>query len=236
MHSGYVEVLHNGEFGSICTTSYFEVRSQDNLVARVVCRQLGFPYATRVDPLTPLPQDQIPPRSTFEGPVEAEEPEDRFWLYDGDLECRGPEERLVDCDVGAGFTEASNERCLGDPTYHRLHVACRQFPVPEALEGVTTPGAGSHTFHISISVPQQPVMPLAAAACSISAYFGASVQHAHAQYMTFMMADDGICWSLPFLRPELITADPVAGCGMKECWVAILPRPSLTSDRKQYQW
>ena len=135
IHSGFIEVLHSGEWGSICTQDFSEYSGENNLVADVVCRQLGFPYGNRVNPLN------------LEDMEEADEPLDRFWL--SSVRCRGLEDRLTGCDLGAGFIGDNPpsdysfldvDSCSdGD---HRVTVACRQFPVVEALEAVTTPGAG----------------------------------------------------------------------------------------------
>ena len=150
VHSGFIEVLHLGEWGSICTDRLTETRAEDNLVADVVCRQLGFPHGTRIDPLTaeaprPSPPDGEPPSpnaiyydyGSIDPTEEAEEPVDRFWL--SEVTCSGPEARLIDCDLGEGFRN-NNAGCSSRP--HRIHIACRQFPVVEALEEVTTPDAG----------------------------------------------------------------------------------------------
>eukprot|EP00892_Ulva_mutabilis_P011615 jgi/Ulvmu1/8826/UM049_0006.1 len=85
-------------------------------------------------------------RSTYDytcvGVEEAEEPVGRFWL--NVVDCNGTEERLVDCRLYSGFIDAASG--CGDPrgpaAQHRRHVACRRFPVEEALETVTIPGAG----------------------------------------------------------------------------------------------
>ena len=149
VHSGFIEVLHFGEWGSICTDQRQESRAEDNLVADVVCRQLGFPHGTRIDPLTartppPTPaEDEAPsPYNTnydnYLGTEEAEEQVERFWL--SNVGCSGPEGRLIDCDLRQGF-QNDNAGCNSMP--HRLHVACRQFPVVEALEAVTDPEAGA---------------------------------------------------------------------------------------------
>ena len=153
IHSGFIEVLHFDEWGSICTDRSDEDVAESNLVADVVCRQLGFPHGTRVDPLTPQPpsppseeDDAASPYSAYyysrmydyNLPEEAEEPVERFWL--SSVQCRGPEGRLIDCDLGPGF-RSNNQGCSS--TNHRLHIACRQFPVVEALESVTTPEAGA---------------------------------------------------------------------------------------------
>ena len=142
VHSGFIEVLHAGEWCSICTDESVENQGENRLVADVVCRQLGFPHGTRVDPLTAQPPSTEAP-SPFNADnrppaEEAEEPVERFWL--SDVACSGLEGRLVECNLGQGFRN-NNAGCSSNP--HRIHVACRQFPVVEALEAVTTPGAGA---------------------------------------------------------------------------------------------
>ena len=167
VHSGFVEVLHFREWGSICTKQQSENRARDNLVADVVCRQLGFPHGTRVDPLTtqpppPSPADgEAPPPlfTPFYDPIyydysdtvaeEAEEPVDRFWL--SEVICGGPEGRLIDCNLGEGLRD-SNASCGNRP--HRLHIACRQFPIAEALEAVTTPEAGAGQSTNRLALPK----------------------------------------------------------------------------------
>eukprot|EP00892_Ulva_mutabilis_P004962 jgi/Ulvmu1/2838/UM144_0002.1 len=138
VHSGFVEVFHLGEWGAICTNNFAQVH--DRLAADVVCRQLGFPHGTTVDPST-NPPNFIPGQDSFYTSYdpdieEAEERQDRFWL--NQVSCRGPEERLVDCDIGPGFRQ-NNANCL--PADQRLTVVCRTFAVSEALEEVSTPGA-----------------------------------------------------------------------------------------------
>ena len=156
IHTGFVEVLHIGKWGSICTEQGAEDRAEDNLVADVVGRQLGFPHGNRIDPLTARPPALTPEEAeaaptgnpsdygsdyTNSGDFpsdteEAEEPVERFWL--SAVGCSGPERHLIDCNLGPGFRN-NNAGCSSRP--HRIHVACRQFPVAEALEDVTTPDA-----------------------------------------------------------------------------------------------
>lgn len=138
IHTGFVEVFHLGEWGAICTNIRFQ--SEERLAGDVVCRQLGFPHGTTVDPSSnPLPPVDDGYYSSYDPDVEeATEAQERFWL--NQVTCRGPEERLVDCDIGQGF----RPRNAGCPALaQRLTVACRTFAVSEALEDVTTPGAGA---------------------------------------------------------------------------------------------
>ena len=164
VHSGFIEVLHFGEWGSICTDG--GGRAEDNLVADVVCRQLGFPHGTRIDPLTSRPPPSPSPSSPPDGeapppystdysssyydyaPIteEAEEPVERFWL--SEVTCSGPEERLIDCNLDEGFRNNFDD-CRSNR--HRIHIACRQFPVVEALEEITTPDAGRSPLCIQCS-------------------------------------------------------------------------------------
>eukprot|EP00892_Ulva_mutabilis_P004965 jgi/Ulvmu1/2840/UM144_0005.1 len=136
VYTGFVEVFHLGEWGAICTGRF---QGNSNLqVPDVVCRQLGFPHGTHVDPST-NPPDRDPNErddSYTAEPDEAEEPQERFWL--SEASCRGPEAMLTECDLGQGFRRR-NAGCTRNPS--RLTVACRTFPVSEALEDVTTPGA-----------------------------------------------------------------------------------------------
>ena len=69
-------------------------------------------------------------------PEEADEPVNRFWL--SNVACIGPERRLIDCDLGPKFSD-TNAGC--SRRTHRIHIACMQFPVVEAVEEVTTPDA-----------------------------------------------------------------------------------------------
>eukprot|EP00892_Ulva_mutabilis_P002373 jgi/Ulvmu1/12136/UM084_0063.1 len=138
LHTGIVEVFHFGEWGALC----FDDRDDDMLVADVVCRQLGFPHGTPVDP-TEAEVDSTP--DYYFGPFgpgsgvteESQLPQERFWL--SAASCRGTEVRLVDCDLGPGF-RTNNRGCRG-AAGTRFQAACRQFAVSEALEDVATPGA-----------------------------------------------------------------------------------------------
>lgn len=150
LHSGAVEIFHDTEWGAICQFST-NPRSQSNrLEADVVCRQIGFPYATLIDPIeTATDETYADPGDygydySFRAAGEYEEGGDesaRIWFRAPDVRCRGTERRLLDCDVPAEFGVAPG-RCGGDLPV-RLHVACRQFPVEEALESVGTDGAGA---------------------------------------------------------------------------------------------
>lgn len=148
IHTGFVEVLHNSEWGAICAG----LSDRGVLMADVVCRQLGFPHGTAVDPTTnPQSMDQSDP--TFRSGIdveESQEPYERFWLTA--VTCNGVEERLVDCIGGRAFlTDAVGRRAFRidgvgracNSQSLRLTVACRSFAVPEALEAVSTPGAGA---------------------------------------------------------------------------------------------
>ena len=152
LHTGFIEVFNAGEWGAICDGE--SSRTTDLLVADVVCRQLGFPHGTVVDSLTTrtdLPFDYYFADVLSE---EAQEPQARFWL-DG-VQCRGPERRLVECDLGKGFIDAPDgglASCSEQQPASRLHVACRQFAIPEALEAVVTPAAGACICGAILQIP-----------------------------------------------------------------------------------
>ena len=129
IHSGSPEVLHGGSWGGICTDQLAETQAEDNLVAGVVCRQLGFPHGTRIDAVTTLPSPSAATGETTE----------QFWL--SSVECEGQERRLIDCDLGQGFLKQGAQCPSHHP--HRLHIACRNFPLVEVLEAMTTPEAGA---------------------------------------------------------------------------------------------
>ena len=136
LYTGIVEIFHAGEWGVICggrldpTDSPFGTLAPD-----VICRQLGFPHGTVVDGLEPGNTDNV---------EESQLPLGRIWLRD--LLCRGPEERVLDCDlVPRRFLRRRDEASFGSCGFseRRLNVACRQFAVEPALEAVTTPDAGA---------------------------------------------------------------------------------------------
>ena len=144
LYTGIVEVFHDDEWGALCLEAF----PADTLVADTVCRQLGFQHGSPSDPraarVDPEPTDDgIAYGSDYQfRPEESQRPQERFWLTE--VSCRGPEERLVDCDLGPGFVQ-DGDSCAADKgggLSRRLHVACRQFAVEEALEAVTSPGAG----------------------------------------------------------------------------------------------
>ena len=135
LHTGIVEVFHFGEWGALCFGSF----EDEQLVADVVCRQLGFPHGTPVDPREVQPESSDYEFLLPDTPDESERPQERFWL--SSATCRGPEERLVDCDLGRGF-RTGNRGCTGTGVT-RFQAACRQFAVSAALEDVTTPGASA---------------------------------------------------------------------------------------------
>ena len=122
LHSGFVEIFHRGEWGRAETGTH-------TLAADVACRQLGFPHGTPVrggsfrSSVTPFSQ------------TDPERPGGIRWL--NTVRCRGPEERLVDCDLRRGFDRVETTNLQPD------FVVCRQFAVEEAQESVTTPGAGA---------------------------------------------------------------------------------------------
>ena len=152
LHTGIVEVFHDDEWGALC----LDTTPPDTLVADVVCRQLGFPHGSPSDPRVArvgpaaADDDDRYDAGYQERPEESEIPQERFWLTE--VNCRGPEAALADCDLGPGFVQglSSCSEGSGGPV-RRFHAACRQFAVDEALEAVTTPGAGAPPFFPSMT-------------------------------------------------------------------------------------
>lgn len=140
-----MEIFHDGEWGAICNGD----DRFDRLTADVVCRQLGFPHGNPINPAGDVDPASLGYNDygflAYDPPVEeAEEPLGRFWL--DRVSCNGPEQRLADCDLGAGFLGDAGGPCADSRSQIRFTVACRSFPVPAALEEVTTPGAGVCSF------------------------------------------------------------------------------------------
>eukprot|EP00892_Ulva_mutabilis_P011625 jgi/Ulvmu1/8835/UM049_0015.1 len=138
MHTGLVEIMHLEEWGGVCvpaSSNNPDSNLVDNLVADVVCRQLGFPHGTRIDPLNPTPRQQND-YDPYEDVEESQTPVEQFWLQG--VQCTGPEARLDQCDLRDGFDRFS---CSRDQVSSALHVVCRQFPVVEALEAAPSPDA-----------------------------------------------------------------------------------------------
>lgn len=143
VHTGFVEVFNEGEWGAICNGK-LESGDLDALTADVVCRQLGLPHGTVVNPLGRRMDSNKTDERRFVEEAAAREPSDRFWL--SEVRCgNAVKDRLLDCDLRPGFQQG-NAGCTEDPV--RLTVACRNFPVTEALEAVATldPGAGAPSY------------------------------------------------------------------------------------------
>ena len=159
VHTGFVQVFHAGEWGALCGETRLLENGQDNLVADVVCRQLGFPHGTRIDPIAPgepAPAgdyDYTYDYASYTFTEEGGQPSGRVWV--NRALCRGPEERLLDCELGDNSRRflPDGARCEGFNNFggSRVHIACRQFPVVEALEAVSTPGAGATTCATSLN-------------------------------------------------------------------------------------
>lgn len=153
-----MEIYHLDQWGAICDI----FRGRD-LLARAVCRQLGFPYGNGINPLRINPErfdsdaEDDEYSNSYNYVEEAEEPQERFWL--SDVQCTGVEDRVEECNLGLGFRRRLLPCRGANP---RFTVACRTFPIVEALEAVTTPGAGEppanliscNVYPISLSVEQ----------------------------------------------------------------------------------
>lgn len=138
LHSGVVEVYDAAAdaWGAICTAA----TPDDRLAADVICRQLGFPHGTLEMP-----------RAGGTGGVAGV-----GGFVIGDVACRGVEERIGECRIAPERAGGSGSACMRKAA--RLRVACRKFPVAEALESVVTPGAGAvatHALHAQVLLLQR---------------------------------------------------------------------------------
>eukprot|EP00892_Ulva_mutabilis_P008801 jgi/Ulvmu1/6293/UM288_0001.1 len=131
LHSGVLEIFHEAEWGRVNIAT-------NELAPDVACRQLGFPHGTAV------PFDSV----TAFTAMSLERPSEIQWLRDA--RCRGPEARLVDCELIRGFKRDEF------PARRTVVVVCRQFAVEAAQEEVTTPGAAQGDLRLRDEVSSGP--------------------------------------------------------------------------------
>ena len=169
LHTGIVEVFHDGEWGTICVAIGAQRFPTDLNVADTVCRQLGFPHGTIVSNIDPDNyRDYVYPyRGTLDDLEESEVGYGGAWVdY---VSCSGDEQGLLEC--GVNFIPGGRRACMdclgydcrtgdqyAEDVNSELEVACRQFPVEEAAEAIVTPGAGA-LFPPSERVPLTPATP-----------------------------------------------------------------------------
>eukprot|EP00892_Ulva_mutabilis_P002672 jgi/Ulvmu1/12405/UM009_0052.1 len=141
VHTGFVEIFLDDAWAGICEA----LADVDRLVSDVVCRQLGFPHGTVVEP-TANPRTgpgvyDLYSYFYLDYGADSEEnqlPSDAFVV--NEFNCQGTEDRVLDCGHDA-FGLRSTDYIGLDCADSRLTVVCRSFSVPEALEDVNTPGA-----------------------------------------------------------------------------------------------
>ena len=168
LHTGIVEVFHDGLWGTICVAVGAQRVPTDLNVADTVCRQLGFPYGTIVSNIDPADErDYVYPyRGALDDLVESEEYGTAWVDY---AVCSGDEANLLQCTVE--FVPDGRRECMDCVSYGcgtedqyavdvnaELEIACRQFPVEEATEAIVTPGAGALPL-ISVHVFLPPSRP-----------------------------------------------------------------------------
>ena len=147
VHSGFIEVFHLGEWGNVYTGGGQRNSAGRLRVPEVVCRQLGFTHGARVDPFTTLKRRPPPPsdpeadsttytRYYYDYGIveEGEEPLERTWL--ANVICSGSEQELSACELDRGFRNDSPRLGVGA----RVIIACRQFPLVEAIDTDTSLG------------------------------------------------------------------------------------------------
>lgn len=129
VHMGAVEFFNDGRWGQICGPSG-QRQGASTVDANVVCRQLGFPFGSLMDP----------DESRF---VAIEKPNANPVTWATEVICTGLEERIADCffpeafgasggSVSNGLPPAVAGECRDFGTLTALAVICRTFP----LEGM----------------------------------------------------------------------------------------------------
>ena len=127
VYTGMVEVFHRGSWTTFCR------RPRGTHAAPAICRQLGFAYGNEAHQ-DAFASEGFEPRRPRLSDVDHE-----LWLRDA--ACLGTESNVTECRLAFRSRARSQERCrLREP---RFEVTCRQFPVRQAQEGLTTAGAGA---------------------------------------------------------------------------------------------
>eukprot|EP00892_Ulva_mutabilis_P001478 jgi/Ulvmu1/11330/UM074_0045.1 len=137
VHFGGIEVYNSGRWGRICSGRDADIIGNNVLAARVICRQLGFPFSSLYDAKTAaIPAAQ---RSTQRGGSQAAP----AVVWSESVSCTGAEERLEACAFEQDLDESSMLRPLRAPAGataaacgrdddRMLAVACRRFEMPES--------------------------------------------------------------------------------------------------------
>ena len=129
VHFGGVEIFNDGQWGRICAEGSDTV--DFSIDAKVICKQLGFPFGTLYD-VTEVANSTGPPAGSDY--VDYVAPGEVVWATD--VLCTGKEERLDECffpeDFGDAYEQGlasvqgiSCRRQDGDV----LGVVCRQFEI-----------------------------------------------------------------------------------------------------------
>lgn len=150
VHLGVVEIFNDGQWGRICAGTDARALSGRgdvalyNVDARVICRQLGFPFGSVIDLREASSAMLSGLRSIFyEDYEDYDAPGALVWATD--VQCTGTEERLEDCFFPQAFGEiARGDRDPDAPpgvpnadcrrqNSDIVAVACRRFEIKGAL-------------------------------------------------------------------------------------------------------
>eukprot|EP00892_Ulva_mutabilis_P007854 jgi/Ulvmu1/5440/UM223_0001.1 len=146
VHFGGVELFNEGQWGRICSgrTDNFVTLTVD---AKVVCRQLGFPFGSLYDVYGGYDVDDFASSDyRLFDELPSDRPDEIVWATD--VVCTGKEERLGDCffpeEFGAKPNSDFDQRMVGDDTPGLVNtpctgrdrsvfgVICRTFEIPES--------------------------------------------------------------------------------------------------------
>eukprot|EP00892_Ulva_mutabilis_P007858 jgi/Ulvmu1/5444/UM223_0005.1 len=132
VHFGGVEIFNQGRWGRICRDNdLFFVGSADFTVdAKVMCRQLGFPFSGQYAAGQPSEFDAAIARFVT---VEDRSPNPEPLVWATDVRCTGTETRLEDCFTPQLDGPPPFSNC-GDGTSDSgfFGVVCRRFEIPES--------------------------------------------------------------------------------------------------------
>lgn len=145
VHLGGVEFFNDGQWGRICNRRGFP--EMYNVPARVICRQLGFPFGSVID----LGEVSDPGNNYYviysEDYAEEDDVAAAALVWATDVDCTGTEERLADCFFPQAFGDITrpdqprapdarpgitNAECRFASSAI-VGVACRRFAIDGAL-------------------------------------------------------------------------------------------------------
>ena len=141
VHFGGVEFFNDGQWGRVCSGRFGGNNEDFTIDAKVVCKQLGFPFGSLYDAEEVANSTGNPAGSDY---VDYSAPGELVWATD--VLCTGKEERLDECFFPEDFGDARNNDYSSAPDVggiraagcrrrdgSMLGVVCRQFEIEGVL-------------------------------------------------------------------------------------------------------